>query len=241
MKNWFNIWFNSPYYHILYENRDHQEAADFIDTIANYFNFKSNQKALDAGCGRGRHAIYFNKKGLDITGIDLSPENISYAKSMENPTLNFQEHDIRKTLCVNYFDYVFNLFTSFGYFEKESDDIKAIKMFSNALKKGGILLLDFINVVPLTHNNSSETKTIQEIEFHLTKSTVANFIQKTIHFKDKGQDYEYYEKVKIIHLNQFKEYFTAQNLELIEVFGDYQLSPYIENSSPRLIMVARKK
>ena len=96
MEKWYNIWFNSPYYHILYANRDHQEAADFIDTITEYFHFKKDQKALDAGCGRGRHAIYFNKKGLDITGIDLSPENIAYAKSMENSTLHFQEHDIRK-------------------------------------------------------------------------------------------------------------------------------------------------
>ena len=59
MEKWYNIWFNSPYYHILYANRDHQEAADFIDTIAEYFHFKKDQKALDAGCGRGRHAIYF--------------------------------------------------------------------------------------------------------------------------------------------------------------------------------------
>ncbi len=243
MEKWYNIWFNSPYYHILYANRDHQEAADFIDTIAEHFHFKKDQKALDAGCGRGRHAIYFNKKGLDITGIDLSPENIAFAKSMENAMLHFQEHDIRKVLCSNYFDYVFNLFTSFGYFKNESDDLKAIHMFSTALKKGGILLLDYINVAAFNSENvnETETKTIQGIDFQIQKSYNANFLYKTIKFNDKGQAFEFQEEVKIIHLAKFKEYLSAQNLELIEVFGDYQLSPYLENSSPRLILIARKK
>jgi SAM-dependent methyltransferase len=160
---------------------------------------------------------------------------------MENSTLHFQEHDIRKVLCSNYFDYVFNLFTSFGYFKKESDDLKAIHMFSTALKKGGILLLDYINVAAFNSENSTETKSIQGIDFQIQKSNNANFIFKTRKFKDKGQDFEFQEEVKIIHLAKFKEYLSAQNLELIEVFGDYQLSPYLEDSSPRLILIARKK
>jgi hypothetical protein len=114
-------------------------------------------------------------------------------------------------------------------------------MFSTALKKGGILLLDYINVAAFNSENSTETKSIQGIDFQIQKSNNANFIFKTIKFKDKGQDFEFQEEVKIIHLAKFKEYLSAQNLELIEVFGDYQLSPYLEDSSPRLILIARKK
>ena len=90
---WYKDWFNSKYYHLLYKNRDHNEAALFLDNISNEFKNK-NAKILDVACGKGRHAKYLNNLGFDVTGIDLSVNSIKYAKEYENQKLKFHQHDI---------------------------------------------------------------------------------------------------------------------------------------------------
>lgn len=242
MKKWYRSWFNSPYYHILYANRDHQEAELFIDRIAEYFDLKEKDRVLDACCGKGRHSIYLNKKGIDVTGIDLSSESISYAKQFENEHLHFYEHDIRNLLSSNYFDYVFNLFTSFGYFRRENEDIKAIKAFAKNLKTGGILLIDFLNVDQISSSILPEDeKCVDGILFKIQKKIENGLITKKINFKDDGCHYEFKEEVKALHLKDFKRYFDLANLELLEVFGSYQLDPFNIDTSERLIMIVKKR
>src|SRR5690606_22238937 len=141
-REWFGEWFNSPYYHILYKHRDFEEARIFIDNLNDLFGFSADQKALDLACGKGRHAIYLNKKGLNVVGVDLSPENIREAKKFENEKLQFFVYDMREVFDIQAFDYVLNLFTSFGYFNTEAENEKAINATALSLKKGGFFIID---------------------------------------------------------------------------------------------------
>ena len=77
--DWFKNWFDSKYYHILYKNRDEQEAVFFLNKIINHIKLKKG-KVLDVACGKGRHAKYLNKIGFDVVGIDLSKNSIDLAK-----------------------------------------------------------------------------------------------------------------------------------------------------------------
>jgi 2-polyprenyl-3-methyl-5-hydroxy-6-metoxy-1,4-benzoquinol methylase len=76
---WFKDWFNSPYYHQLYFNRDDKEAAAFIDKLINYLKPVPGSYMLDVACGKGRHSIQLASKGFDVTGIDLSDDSINEA------------------------------------------------------------------------------------------------------------------------------------------------------------------
>src|SRR5690554_6086437 len=80
MKNWFVKWFDTQYYHILYKDRDYQEAGMFIDNITSYLNLPENAKVLDLACGKGRHSVYLNKLGFEVTGADLSENSINQAQ-----------------------------------------------------------------------------------------------------------------------------------------------------------------
>ena len=120
--SWFAHWFDSPYYHLLYKNRDNEEAQVFINKLVSHFKIPKKSKILDIACGKGRHATYFNKKGMDVMGVDLSHNSINSAKKAENATLKFAVHDMRKVFQKNRFDIVTNLFTSFGYFEKDEEE-----------------------------------------------------------------------------------------------------------------------
>ena len=83
-KEWFTSWFDSPFYHILYKDRDYTEAQQFMDNLTNYLNIPEGGKILDLACGKGRHSIYLITLGYNITGIDLSANSITHAKQFEN-------------------------------------------------------------------------------------------------------------------------------------------------------------
>ena len=94
-KEWFDEWFNTIYYHILYKNRDHTEASLFLDHIIEHLDINLDAKIMDLACGKGRHSIYLNKKGFDVTGLDLSVENIKYANTHANESLRFGVRNLR--------------------------------------------------------------------------------------------------------------------------------------------------
>ena len=247
-KKWFEEWFNSPYYHILYKNHDYNEAEKFIDSIIDFLKPKNTARFLDLGCGKGRHSIYLNKKGYAVVGVDLSPESIKYASQFEkaasdkNKSLEFFEQDMRKTSRIHYYDYVLNLFTSFGYFDNDRDDFATINSVSKALKSDGVFVLDFLNAEKVVDSlNSAETKTCEEITFKITREFIDGFIVKNIRFTDKGKDYRFQEKVKAITAADFKKYFEANQLNLLHLLCNYQLDEFDPDNSDRLIIIGKKK
>ena len=108
MKSWYRSWFNSPYYHLLYADRDEKEAAEFINNLVDHLKPQPGSRMLDVACGNGRHARQLATKGFQVTGIDLSENSISEAENDQSENLHFFVHDMRKLFWINYFDYTFN-------------------------------------------------------------------------------------------------------------------------------------
>lgn len=241
-KDWFKEWFDTPYYHRLYKDRDLKEAEYFINNLIKFLNPEENSFVLDLACGKGRHSLYLNKKGLNVTGIDLSEESIRYASQFENDTLSFFIHDMRRLFRINYFDYIFNLFTSFGYFEKENDNAEVVESAAKGLKKDGSLIIDFMNTTKVLNElKKEEVKSSGEIDFKISRSVENGFIVKDIRFSDSGKDFHFREKVKILGLPEFERYFSMANLRIQHIFGNYSLDEFNENQSERLILIAKKK
>jgi SAM-dependent methyltransferase len=241
--NWFRDWFNSPYYHQLYFYRDEKEAAAFVDNLLNYLNPAAHSTMLDVACGRGRHAITLAARGFDVTGIDIAPDSIEYAKQFENENLHFYEHDMRLPFWINYYDYAFNFFTSFGYFRTEREHFDAIRTISNAIKKNGIFVLDFINThYAEEHLVPESTKEIDGVVFNMKRWADDKHLYKKIFIKDKNinENCEYTERIAKISLSDFTRMFSKYNLEMQEVFGEYDLHAFDKKNSPRLILVAKK-
>jgi SAM-dependent methyltransferase len=240
-RKWFQHWFNSPYYHILYSKRNDEEAEFLIDNISAYLTPKADSRILDIACGRGRHSIYLNKKGYDVTGIDLSEQSIKYAQQFEQKNLHFLVHDMRKLFYINYFDIALNLFTSFGYFETEKEHVNALKGFRKCLKADGTLVLDYFNTEKIIKNlTHQETKTIDGIEFHLNKFVAEGKIIKHINFEHKLKAYAFEERVQAFLLTDFERMLTKSGFVITEKFGSYSLAPFDETYSDRLILVCKK-
>ncbi|MFZ4105415.1 class I SAM-dependent methyltransferase [Flavobacterium sp.] len=235
--SWFASWFDSPYYHILYKDRNYREAQVFMDNLTHYLNLPDKAKVLDLACGKGRHSIYLNQLGFTVLGVDLSENSIEVANKNANDTLRFEVHDMRESIEEK-FDAVFNLFTSFGYFDKEEDNLKTLIAIKENLSEYGFAVIDFMNV-PFVLDNlvAEETKTVDAIDFHLKRYLLDGYIIKEINFEDQGQKFHYTEKVRALTLEDFIEMMEEAGIYLLDTFGDYKLKKYHKKDSERLIMI----
>jgi SAM-dependent methyltransferase len=240
---WFSAWFDSPYYHILYAKRDDDEAASFIKTLQSKLSIPLKAEVLDAACGKGRHAKTLFDLGLNVSAFDLSPSNIKEAKEYETEGLHFFEHDLRQALPkTNFYGAIFNFFTSFGYFDEKLENQKAFYVLANALKKGGILVLDFFNPVYVLANLvEKETIYRQGIKFYIQRWESNGYLYKSIDFEDKSETFHFIEKVELISKNDFISYASLAGLNLIDLLGDYKLGAFDEKNSPRMIFFWVKK
>lgn len=241
MKNWFASWFNTPYYHLLYKNRNQSEAEHFIQHILQRLKPSEEAIFLDVACGRGRHSKFINRNGFNVHGIDLSEENIKEANKYVSESLHFQQHDMREIYLENHFDYTLNLFTSFGYFERDNDNQRAINAMANSLKKGGKLVIDFMNAKKVILKLvKEEIKAVENIHFHIQRKVENGFIFKDIYFKDGEKNHHFQEKVQALDLSDFSHYLQKAGMNIIDLWGDYELNDFDVLNSNRLIIVAQK-
>ncbi|HPH85608.1 MAG TPA: class I SAM-dependent methyltransferase [Ferruginibacter sp.] len=243
MQTWFKEWFNTPYYHQLYFKRDDKEAAAFIDKLIQYLKPGAEARMLDVACGKGRHSVQLAGKGFDITGIDLSEDSILEAKNQETDRLHFYQHDMRLPFWINYFDYAFNFFTSFGYFKTQREHDNAIRTIAQSLRLKGTFVMDYLNVHYAEDNMVHQSeKEIDGINYIITKWYDETHFYKKILIEDEAlqEPLAFTEKVAKFSLGDFTDMFAYQGLQIKEVFGDYQFANYSVKKSPRLIMIAEK-
>ena len=239
---WFESWFDTPYYHILYNNRDYTEAENFITQLTAELQLPKNSEIIDLACGKGRHSVFLNKLGYKVLGLDLSKKSIEHNQQFENENLQFKVHDMRDTVAHSKVDAVFNLFTSFGYFDSQDDDRKVFKSVSDVLKSDGFFVLDYLNENYVRKTIVSDAE-IQRggIDFTISKKIEDQHIVKDIKFSADGQDFNFFEKVKLHTPDSIQKYAEDNGFERVKIWGDYQLNDFDAEVSPRCINLFKKK
>lgn len=239
---WFESWFDTPYYHILYSNRDYTEAENFITQLTAELQLPKNSEIIDLACGKGRHSVFLNKLGYKVLGLDLSKKSIEHNRQFENENLQFAVHDMRDKVAHSQVDAVFNLFTSFGYFDSEDDDRKVFKSVSDVLKTDGYFVLDYLNENYVRNNMVSEAEIHRGgIDFKIFKKIEDQHIVKEIKFSADGQDFNFFEKVKLHTPESIQKYAEDNGFQRVKIWGDYQLNDFDDEVSPRCINLFRKK
>lgn len=235
-KQWFESWFDTPYYHLLYKNRNDEEAKNFLDLLLDRLPVRPPQTILDLACGKGRHAIYLAQKGFDVTGMDLSPANIQAASRHAHDHLRFEIRDMRDDLGSERFDAVFNLFTGFGYFESDAENFSVFANVYRALRPQGVFLFDYLNE-PYVRNLPTEpgTFTVEGVSFRTEKEFRDRWVIKHIEVKDGDHVYRFSEQVAMYGKTEIEQQLSLAGFASFSLWGDYQLGTYTP-SSPRLIL-----
>jgi SAM-dependent methyltransferase len=240
---WYSRWFDSPYYHKLYFEREGREAENFIRRLLDLLKPSEAARFLDIACGRGRHARILADMGFDVTGIDLSESSIEYALQYERDNLHFYQHDLRLPFRTNYFDYAVNFFSSFGYFKTEREHYNAIRTVSGSLHRHGIFVIDYLNThYTEDHLIHKSERVIDGVTYLLTKWYDEHHFYKKIVIEDEQLDepIEFLEKAAKFSLGDFNDMLAYHNMQIQQVYGDYNFNMYHVRNSPRMIMIASK-
>lgn len=249
--DWFVDWFDSAYYHILYRQRDQGEADRFVDNIATRISISNHDDVLDIPCGRGRHTQAIHKKfDCFVTGIDLSPSSIDHAKAhFKDAKIRFGIGDMRTYLPSNGQRYsaIFNLFTSFGYFESLDESRRVLQHFSKLIKPGGILVLDYLNCRKVLKSLPSEKKkaravlsALDGVVFETKKYREGAKIVKDIEVRYGGETRSFSERLNIIDKKLMAHMMEEARFDIVDFFGDYDMMPYDADFSGRLLVMAVK-
>lgn len=238
---WYDDWFDSPYYHILYAQRDDNEAFSFINNFLLWLSPKRPSRFLDLACGNGRHAKFLAKDGHYVYGADLSENNILQAKQIQLPHVHFFVHDMKCQLPINALDGIFNFFTSFGYFDTVDENRKTIRNIYHALSNNGFLLLDYLNPANIRKNLvPKESRHINGITFDIRRYEKEGKFIKDIHIVDGSYQFDFQEKVSAFTKENLCTLMEQEGLTVVQSFGDYSLNEFDVNQSPRCILFAKK-
>ncbi len=243
MSEWTKKYFDEFYlkYFLLNQSEETTEKqARLIERFA-----EKGSKILDAGCGIGRHSVKLGEKGYSVVGIDFSPLYVEYAKKeAQRKKLNnvsFRVEDVRKISYVNEFDLIINMWSSFGYFDDETN-LEVLKRFYRALKNKGKIIIDIENrdyilkyFIRETFREKGDLFILERRRFHPLTSIVTThryIIGKSVR-KDYLRNIRIYSATEMINL------FKLANLKTIEILGDYNGEKFGENSK-RIIIIGQK-
>ncbi len=232
-KAWFREWFDENYL-LIYSHRDESDAKKQIELLLNTIKPQIDDKILDLGCGEGRHVSILGKKGFDITGLDLS-EDLLKSGRMKNPELKLLHGDMRN--IPGKFKVILSLFTSFGYFDDDNENINVIKGVYDSLENGGHFWLDFLNSKYVTANVVKESffKIGKECDVIEKREIVNNRVIKNITIIKNGNKKRYMESVRLFSKEELSDIFTQEGFKIKNIFGDYLGEDWTINS-PRTII-----
>lgn len=238
--DWFASWFDSPFYHKLYANRDQEEADRFIRALVRRLNLQPGDPVLDLACGAGRHARVMHAMKLDVSAIDLSPNSIHKARQISDAKIRFEVADMRSFDLNTSFQAIFNLFTSFGYFEQRRDNEKVLSTVVKHLNKGGTFVIDYLNATKVMRDLVPEEQIQRDgVTFDIRRECADGFVLKHITFDDPKGTRQFTERVQLFNLAELEEMLEAAGLQVVDTFGSYELTPFNEQESPRLILITR--
>jgi SAM-dependent methyltransferase len=221
-----------------------REAGFILDSL----DLPSGAAVLDVGCGSGRHAMELAAKGYKVTGIDLSlPLLIRAADSARRAgvNVNFVHGDMREMTFDAEFDGAYSMFTSFGYFDDDTNR-KVAANLSQAIKPGGKLLLELVNRDYLVGDLPTRVwwqgdgcVVLEEVDFNYFSSRLQ--VQRSIVFED-GRQMEQDISIRAYSLHEIGKILHHSGFRVTEVSGGLALrGKFFGSQSRELIVLAEKK
>lgn len=230
-------------YLLIYKHRDLELAYQEVSRMIAWLELPQAAEILDLCCGMGRHALALADFGYRVTGLDLSEVLLTAARSLDTANkVHWIQGDMRRVPLRHSYDAVVNLFTSFGYFRNDSENITVLKEMNRLLKPGGKWIIDYLNptyirnhLVPYSSRQTDGTL-IEE-----TRGIENDMVVKHIKLTTPDREIRTYrEQVKLYEASDFEHMLANAKLQIDHIYGDTMQVPFSKNDSPRMIMVGSK-
>ncbi|MFC1537661.1 class I SAM-dependent methyltransferase, partial [Gemmatimonadota bacterium] len=242
----------------VYSHRDENEAARAVNLIRKAIQpllqeyEKAAVKILDLCCGQGRYSMLLAEEGYNVVGLDLSKDllavadqrwKVAGASGADNSgRLRLVRADMRRIPFVDAFHVMINMFTSFGYFDRDSDNQAVLDTSARALHNRGRFMIDYLNRDQVLKNLVGEDDSeIEGLTLRQSRriSQDGLRVEKNVQVTGPEGEDSYNESVRLYSLSEMETMLDHSGFSLEEVFGDYDCSAW-SAESPRLIMIGSK-
>ncbi len=241
--DWWRTWFG-PVYLALYDPVLQDRTPGEVDAIERLLEIRPPLKILDLACGQGRHSIELARRGYEVTGLDQSRYLLDVAAqraAAAGVTVRWVEGDMRQPLPVpGGYDVAVNLFTSFGYFADDADDLMVLRAVAVVLRPGGRFLLELLNGERIMHTFEErewipfgETTVLERrrLDRHRRRMEVDRTIVRD------GQEEETSHTLRLYSGRELTVLAKRAGFDVIQLYGGWDGEPLTEDSL-RVVAVA---
>ncbi|HEU4364086.1 MAG TPA: class I SAM-dependent methyltransferase [Candidatus Krumholzibacteria bacterium] len=241
---WYRVAFGELY-PLVYAHRDDAEAEQVAAAFAGVFR-GAEAPVLDVACGGGRYTAAFGRAGVPTIGVDLSEFLLVEAVERRGLRDRVVLGDMR---CLPFRDGcaagAVNMFTSFGYFDDEGDNERAIAEIARILRPGGRFLMDFLNAEGIRRVSAETTRRREggvDIEERREHDPSGRFLIKHVRVvPPDGEGVSYRERVRLYTAGELEAMLERAGLGVVGRWGDYAAAAFVAAASPRLILLAEKR
>ena len=241
LSNWYRESFGQDYLNI-YSHRDEREAIRDVKSIIELTGAKKNWNILDLCCGTGRHLNALSgMEYKNLWGLDLSPHLLEKAVENLHP-VKFVRGDMRYIPFSEHFHLILSLFTSFGYFFSDNENLKVLKEINRCLYPGGKFLIDYINRPYLEKNLISSNvicKNGKKVISRRKFSSDGLRVEKEMEVIDGENKKIYNESVRLFTLEELINLMKKSDFININYYGGLNGEKLPE--SPRVTLTGEKK
>jgi SAM-dependent methyltransferase len=218
-----------------------------VDFIESSLGIAPGGVVLDLGCGDGHHAVELASRGYGLVGYDLSLYQLSLAAEVaqaRGQKINFMQGDMREMAFEEMFDGVFSWNTSFGYFEEEKN-LSVLERVFQALKPGGMFLIDVINR-DFAAAQSPSQNWYEGAGCVCMDDMSLDFITSRLRVKrsvilDDGRTRECTYSIRVYSLHELGKLLHDVGFRVTEASGHPSVpGVFFGEHSPRIIVVAQK-
>lgn len=246
-KPWFEELFDEDYLRtlpFLTPQTTQAEAAMVVESLG----LTPGAQVLDLGCGYGRHAMELAARGMNMVGVDLSlPMLLRGADEAQRRGLdiNFVHVDMREIDFDAQFDGAYCLFSTFGFFDDETNK-KTASLVAKALKPGAKFMLEVLNRDYVIGDLPTRVwwegdgcVVLEEVEFNYFSSRVQS--KRSVVFDD-GRQIEQEISIRVYSLHEIGKLLHAAGLRVLEVSGSMATKGrFLGNRSREIIVIAERR
>jgi SAM-dependent methyltransferase len=243
---WYKAFFGEDYLRIYAPFLPPEKTAREVADIVTLLNLPTGSRILDLCCGHGRHAIPLAQHGYQVTGLDLSEVLLQQAQTEAEASgvkVRWLQSDMKNIPFENEFDAIINVFTSFGYLEKEEEDVQVLQQVYQALKPKGLFLLETVYqprvmraFTPHGITRYNDGLIVLE-ERHIDLLTSRNEVRITM-FDPEGERTEHRHSMRIYTLTELVQMLKSVGLPVQAYYGGLDGSALTMDS--RLVVISQK-
>lgn len=247
--NWYANVFNDDYLRTLPRSLPRQTMRE-VRFIIDKLGIQRGARVLDLCCGAGRHTVELSAKGYDMVGVDLSMFLLKRAldtATKKKLSIKFVHGDMRKLTFRSIFDAVFNVQTSFGYFD-DLTNFKVLQSIYASLKPGGIFLIETVNRdfimddMPLRLFWMGDgCKVLEESNVESLSGVLK--VKRSIVLDDNSKPpYEQTMSIRLYSTTEMRQLLSRAGFNVLELVGDFSLPDprHFGAYSPHNIFIAEK-